>query len=181
MQILDTLADGRTLCRLQSTLATQLLPGQKLLNGECVWPVFRHHPSAQTIDVVVAANASSLSSSLVVIGTPLAIDTEQHLRVITHNDGIFALLHFLFQQPERVRQRISVIAQFDSDLPFQPCPSRFFSAALPAGVIAALPLLDDWGIFNRIVHHSAVGCFDGNVAQLSACFEPAACEIVIAD
>jgi hypothetical protein len=130
----------------------------------------RHDARTHTVDLVVPAHAVLETQSWQLVGQALTLNMTHNLRLITFNDGIFAALHFLFNQSSVDRQRVSVIAQFDRALPFHPCPSRHYSPDLPGHVIAALPLLEDWGVFNRIVHPHAPGCYDGSVDDLCARF-----------
>lgn len=50
---------------------------------------------------------------------------------------------------------------------FRPHPSRFMLAGLPPSVIAAIPLLEDWGIPSRLASPSGQsGCYDGTLDDL---------------
>lgn len=54
-------------------------------------------------------------------------------------------------------------------LPFAPRPSQIYLKAMPAGVIAAIPLLEDWKIASRLAStEDSVGCFEGSVIELAA-------------
>ncbi|MDD2816302.1 MAG: hypothetical protein PHP00_11300 [Thiotrichaceae bacterium] len=54
-------------------------------------------------------------------------------------------------------------------LPFAPRPSQIYLKGMPAGVIAAIPLLEDWKIASRLAStEDAVGCFEGSVTELAA-------------
>ncbi|MEN9849509.1 MAG: hypothetical protein RL368_2249 [Pseudomonadota bacterium] len=54
-------------------------------------------------------------------------------------------------------------------LPFAPRPSQIYLKGMPAGVIAAIPLLEDWKIASRLAStEDAVGCFEGSVIELAA-------------
>lgn len=53
--------------------------------------------------------------------------------------------------------------------PFQTRPSTILVPGVPEGVIAAMPLLDGWGIPSRLASRSHFpGCFDGFVTELAA-------------
>ena len=53
--------------------------------------------------------------------------------------------------------------------PFQTRPSTILVPGVPAGVIAAMPLLDGWGVASRLASRSGFpGCFDGFVTELAA-------------
>jgi len=52
--------------------------------------------------------------------------------------------------------------------PFQLRPSQHLVNGLPPAVIAAMPLLDDWGVPSRLASLACVpGCFEGYVAELA--------------
>jgi len=62
------------------------------------------------------------------------------------------------------------LAMLGSELPFpfKPRPSRLMASGMPDGVIAAMPLLDDWGIPSRLTSlQGFAGCFDGLITQLA--------------
>lgn len=52
--------------------------------------------------------------------------------------------------------------------PFRPRPSRIMTPGMPADVIAAMPLLDDWGVASRLASGAGfAGCFAGFVTDLA--------------
>jgi dihydroorotate dehydrogenase electron transfer subunit len=52
--------------------------------------------------------------------------------------------------------------------PFPARPSRILIPGVPDGVIAAMPLLDDWGIPSRLASQQGYpGCFDGYITDLA--------------
>ncbi len=60
-----------------------------------------------------------------------------------------------------------VILQSDS-FPFIPCPSRLLTPMLPSDVIAALPLLEDWGIVSRLASSTeSPGVYQGTMEALA--------------
>jgi len=62
------------------------------------------------------------------------------------------------------------LAVLGSELPFpfKPRPSRLMASGMPDGVIAAMPLLDDWGIPSRLTSQQGfAGCFDGLITDLA--------------
>ena len=62
------------------------------------------------------------------------------------------------------------LAIFGSELPFpfRARPSRIVVPGMPEGVIASMPLLEDWGIASRLTSKSGFpGCHDGTVTDLS--------------
>jgi dihydroorotate dehydrogenase electron transfer subunit len=52
--------------------------------------------------------------------------------------------------------------------PFTPKPSQIMCPGIPDGVIAAVPLLEDWGIASRLASGTGFsGCFEGYVTDLA--------------
>lgn len=52
--------------------------------------------------------------------------------------------------------------------PFRPRPSQIMVPGMPAGVIACMPLMEDWGIPSRLSSLKGfAGCFDGLVTDLA--------------
>lgn len=61
-----------------------------------------------------------------------------------------------------------VILGSEVPFPFQPRPSRILTPALPGNVMAAMPLLDDWGIPCRLASLQGFpGCYEGYVTGLA--------------
>ncbi|OGT22404.1 MAG: oxidoreductase [Gammaproteobacteria bacterium RBG_16_57_12] len=61
-----------------------------------------------------------------------------------------------------------VIMGSEVPFPFQARPSRFMVPGMPDGVIAAMPLMEDWGIPSRLASlQGYAGCFEGYVTDLA--------------
>jgi dihydroorotate dehydrogenase electron transfer subunit len=53
--------------------------------------------------------------------------------------------------------------------PFRARPSTILVSGMPAGVIASVPALEEWGIASRLASSADLpGCYDGEVAELAA-------------
>lgn len=75
---------------------------------------------------------------------------------------------------ERLRDRKDavwkplVLMGSEIPFPFRTRPSQIMVAGIPTGVIACMPLLDEWNIGSRLASRSDFpGCFDGFVTQLA--------------
>lgn len=69
----------------------------------------------------------------------------------------------------RADEGFRVLALLGSELPFpfRPRPSRILVPGMPDGVIAAMPLLEEWGIASRLSSRNGLpGCHDGFVTEL---------------
>ena len=61
-----------------------------------------------------------------------------------------------------------VIMGSEVPFPFKPQPSKLMVPGVPNDVIAAMPLLDDWGIASRLASQQGyAGCFEGYVTDLA--------------
>ena len=62
-----------------------------------------------------------------------------------------------------------VIMGSEVPFPFSTKPSQIMLDGLPEGVIASMPLLEDWGIPSRLTSLQGYsGCYDGNVTDLAS-------------
>jgi len=70
----------------------------------------------------------------------------------------------------------------EAPFPFQARPSQFMVSGLPADVIAAMPLLDDWGIPSRLASQQRYpGCFEGYVTTLARAWLQSLDDTVLAE
>ncbi|HUG71815.1 MAG TPA: hypothetical protein VMK82_00185, partial [Steroidobacteraceae bacterium] len=71
---------------------------------------------------------------------------------------------------ERAAEGFRPLAILGSELPFpfRARPSTILVPGMPDGVIACMPLLDDWGVPSRLTTKSGfAGCHDGYVTDLA--------------
>jgi dihydroorotate dehydrogenase electron transfer subunit len=75
---------------------------------------------------------------------------------------------------ERLRERTDakwqplVLMGSEIPFPFKARPSTILVPGIPAGAIAAMPLLDGWGVPSRLASKAGFpGCYDGFVTQLA--------------
>lgn len=66
------------------------------------------------------------------------------------------------------RYKPLVLMGSEIPFPFRTRPSAIVVAGMPAGTIACMPLLDEWGIASRLATRSGFpGCFEGFVTELA--------------
>jgi dihydroorotate dehydrogenase electron transfer subunit len=85
--------------------------------------------------------------------------------VIGEGPGIGRAIHFAEQN--RTKQLLVLLGS-DTPFPFRPRPSVIVVPGIPTGVIACMPLLEEWGIASRLASTLDLpGCFDGPVTELA--------------
>lgn len=102
-----------------------------------------------------------------ILGEALAPPKENAFYVWrVQNQGLSACV-FYFKLYRKKFSGLVFIGTEDA-FPFNPCPSRTLIPYLPNEAIAALPLLEDWQIPNRLASLQLMpGCFQGHVNDLA--------------
>jgi len=71
------------------------------------------------------------------------------------------------REDQRTAWKPLVLMGSEIPFPFRTRPSQILVPGIPAGAIACMPMLDEWGIPTRLASKSDFpGCFDGFVTQL---------------
>jgi hypothetical protein len=84
--------------------------------------------------------------------------------IVGHNNGMAAAISLGKQH--RSHQPLVLLAT-DDGFPFKPAPSSMLVSNMPDGIIAASPLLDDWGIASRLASEKPTpGCYHGTAGSL---------------
>ncbi len=142
-------------------------------------PLLRANPDAGWIDILYSAT-STLASMDIATGTDHRVTLSTVPGgALTLPDRPYPLLigdavgtaPVVFMA-DRIRQQKNlhplVLLGYDTAPPFIAAPSRILAQGMPSGVIAAIPLLDDWGIPSRLAHSQGQpGCFEGTVDTLA--------------
>ncbi|MFZ5502318.1 MAG: dihydroorotate dehydrogenase electron transfer subunit [Pseudomonadota bacterium] len=107
---------------------------------------------------------------MVPLGKAFAPDVNtSRLLLIGEGPGIAAVT-FLAERLSQQRQEHRLMVMLGSSItfPFQPRPSRFLVPGMPAGVIAAMPLLEEWNIPSRLGSTQGLaGCFEDGASGLA--------------
>lgn len=104
------------------------------------------------------------------IGRPFEADSERPLALLIGGGVGIPPMVFL---AERLRAhpvgfRPFVIMGSEVPFPFTTRPSQILVAGMPAGTIACMPLMEDWGIPSRLASLQGYpGCFEGYVTDLA--------------
>lgn len=164
LRVMDTLADGRRVFQLKApSFIGDIAPGHVLAHGELLLPIMRI--DAQELWLVGDAQLTPPElpeNGLHLVGQARSAPREESLVLSSEDDGVFALIAWLFQHRRSYqRGKLRAFCQFSGKLPFRPQPSPFLTPDLPPFVTASIPLLDDWGIVSRLCHPAGLpGCFD---------------------
>lgn len=103
------------------------------------------------------------------IGKPFVV-SEERTRPLLIGGGVGMPPMFFLADRMRANSELSPLVLLGSEVPFPfaPKPSQFLLSGIPEGVIAAAPLLEDWGIASRLASLADfAGCFDGYVTELA--------------
>jgi len=102
------------------------------------------------------------------IGRPFEPDPARP-RVLAIGGGVgMPPMLFLAQRLRRTAFSPLLLLGSEVAFPFQPVPSTLLMDGMPAGVIAALPLAEDWGVPSRLASGLGFpGCFEGHVTALA--------------
>jgi dihydroorotate dehydrogenase electron transfer subunit len=155
-----------------------LLPMRRPLSVMRVDP---RHGEAEFLYKVVGAGTALLAaketgdvlSLMGPIGVPFsAPDTHPLPLLIGGGVGIppmvFLADHLRGRQMDKTDFRPFVIMGSEVPFPFATRPSQILVAGMPAGVIACMPLMEDWGIASRLASLQGYpGCFEGYVTDLA--------------
>lgn len=172
----QTLPGDYHLLRLTTELAADLQPGHALRIADADWPVLQTTPEQGWVDCLRRGVSAPDADAVVPVAGPVSQPFEltaatARALLLADDDGLASAV-FLARALRGWQPRVKPFALFEltPPLPFRPQPSRIMTPGLPAGVIAALPLLEDWKIPSRIAcrHDEQPGCFIGAVTELAA-------------
>jgi dihydroorotate dehydrogenase electron transfer subunit len=95
-----------------------------------------------------------------------------HLLLIGEDGGIgpmVGLADSLRSRRDADWRILVLLGSETTPFPFRPRPSVIVVPGIPAGTIACMPLLEEWGVASRLASRTdRPGCFDGAVTDLAA-------------
>ena len=144
------------------------------------YSIMRSDPRAGTIDVlykVVGRGSARLAERKVgdhirclgPIGNTFTLpDYVTRPLLLGGGVGIPPMIFLADELRKKVDVNPLVIIGSEIPFPFTARPSKILVQGVPDGVIAAMPLLDDWGVASRLVSlQSYQGCFQGYPHELA--------------
>jgi len=96
--------------------------------------------------------------------------TRPRALLVGDGDGIASVLSLAEKMIEPAGNSWKPLVLLGSKTPFsfKPRPSTILVPGMPDGVIAAMPVLDGWGVPSRLASNAGFpGCYDGDVTQLA--------------
>lgn len=102
------------------------------------------------------------------LGQPtVPVSDRPQLLLVGVGPGIGTILHLAASLRGHTDWQPLVLLGTDTGFPFLPRPSRYLVSGLPRDVIAAAPLLEDWGMPSRLCSKDWLpGCFEGDIGEL---------------
>lgn len=123
------------------------------------------------LQALASRKPGDVLSTLGPIGRPFSLDPRRPRALLIGGGVGIPPMIFL---AERMRARTDapwkplVLMGSEIPFPFRTRPSRIVAAGIPAGSIACMPLLEEWGIASRLASRSDFpGCFEGFVTELA--------------
>lgn len=149
------------------------LPGERLQlhDGEVLYPMLNTHPGR--LEVLSARAHSEPHLKLAAVtGGRITLPPDQPVVILAAGIALATLIQLCATRRQATASTLALYqmsGHMHESAPFRPRPSRFLLDGMPAGVIAAIPLLEDWGIPSRLcTHDSLAGCFEGSLDELIA-------------
>ncbi|MGK0673837.1 MAG: hypothetical protein ABWU16_04150 [Halothiobacillaceae bacterium] len=145
-------------------------PGQhlRLAGGHTLWPMRDGHRGRLEI-LTDRSTPFHRDEAVSLEGTPLVYPQHGEALFIAQGLGLAPLIHLCERLHGAHPKRLLALYELPTPPPFRPRPSRFLIAGMPAGVIAAIPLLEDWGIPSRLASVDGLpGAFEGGADALFA-------------
>ena len=133
------------------------------------WVAFLYKAVGNGTRILAGRRAGESLSILAPIGTPFELHPEHPVPLLIGGGVGMPPMVFLAQNlAGDNRFHPLVILGSEVPFPFRPQPSRILAPAMPDGVIASMPLLDDWGIPSRLTNLAGFpGCHQGYVTGLA--------------
>ena len=104
------------------------------------------------------------------IGVPFKLENYRKFPLLIGGGVGIPPMIFLAEHVKKTTKNLQPLVIMGSEIPFPftSQPSRIMVSGMPDGVIASMPLLEDWGIASRLCSlQGFAGCFEGYVTDLA--------------
>jgi dihydroorotate dehydrogenase electron transfer subunit len=133
------------------------------------WMDFLYKAVGEGTVLLAQREVGSFVNLMAPIGTPFEIRERRPL-LIGGGVGMPPMVCIAESLKNSERQPLVILGS-EVPFPFDARPSQIMLPGMPDGVIAAMPLLEDWGIASRLASLQGYpGCFDGYVTDLARCW-----------
>jgi dihydroorotate dehydrogenase electron transfer subunit len=130
------------------------------------WLDFLYKTVGEGTALLARRQVGDIVNLMAPIGVPFSVSARRPL-LIGGGVGMPPMI-FLAETLRRSDRQPLVILGSEVPFPFNPRPSQVLIEGLPDGVIASMPLLDDWGIPCRLTSlQGFAGCHQGYVTDLA--------------
>ena len=135
-------------------------------SAEQGWLDFLYKIVGEGTELLARRKVGETLSLMGPIGVPFTVDAKRPL-LIGGGVGMPPMI-FVAESLRATDQSPFVVLGSEVPFPFAPRPSQLIVEGLPDGVIAAMPLLDDWGLPSRLASlQGYAGCHQGYVTDLA--------------
>jgi dihydroorotate dehydrogenase electron transfer subunit len=133
------------------------------------WVDFLYKVVGDGTRLLAARQKGEFLSLLGPIGVPFEVKEKRPL-LIGGGVGMPPMV-FIAESLKGADRQPFVVLGSEAPFPFASRPSQFLLPGIPEGVIAAMPLLEDWGIPSRLSSlQGYAGCHHGYVTDLGRCW-----------
>jgi dihydroorotate dehydrogenase electron transfer subunit len=130
------------------------------------WLDFLYKVVGEGTELLAQRRVGETLSLMGPIGIPFTVEAKRPL-LIGGGVGMPPMI-FLAEALRGTDAKPFVVLGSEVPFPFDPQPSQIIVDGLPDGVIAAMPLLDDWGVASRLASlQGYAGCHQGYVTDLA--------------
>ena len=139
------------------------------VDGDTGWVEFLYKAVGTGTRALARRTPGDSLSMIGPIGTPFKTDRSRPRTLLLGGGVGIPPMVFLADQLRRDRHWQPVVMMgSEVPFPFRAQPSRFMLPGMPEGVIATMPLLEDWGIPARLASlQDYPGCFAGYITDLA--------------
>ena len=131
------------------------------------WVDFLYKKVGEGTALLARRKAGEVLDMIAPIGRPFSLNGRRPL-LIGGGVGMPPMIFLAEAMRGSADRRPFVVLGSEVPFPFDPRPSQIMVPGMPEGVIASMPLLDDWGIASRLASHGGfAGCFEGYVTDLA--------------
>jgi dihydroorotate dehydrogenase electron transfer subunit len=133
------------------------------------WVEFLYKAVGQGTRLLAQRKIGEQISVMGPIGKPFEVHRERPRTLLLGGGvGIPPMLFLAERLKADKHWRPLVLMGSEVPFPFKTQPSRILLPGVPEGVIAAMPLLEDWGVASRLASlQGYAGCFDGYITDLA--------------